>query len=160
MLLPCVRNRGQGTRGRGRQCVGSVLVPVADRRCPGFVLALGGSRMVRFSYGLAPGYPAGEALELVKAAEGFGFYGCYLGDDVTLRDTWVIAGAAARETGTIRIGFSATHAYLREPSLIAQGLATLDELSGGRVEAAIGLGGLDTLDRHHVVWRGSVPWHG
>lgn len=113
--------------------------------------------MVRFSYGLAPGYPAGEALELVKAADGFDFYGCYLGDDVTLRDTWVIAGAAARETGTIRIGFSATHAYLREPSLIAQGLATLDELSGGRVEAAIGLGGLDTLDRHHVVWRGHRP---
>lgn len=99
----------------------------------------------------------GAALELVRAAEELGFHGCFLGDDVTLRDAWVMAGAAAQETSTIRIGFSVTHAYLREPSLIAQGLATLDELSGGRVEAAIGLGSLDTLGRHRIPWRGQRP---
>ena len=45
---------------------------------------------------------------------------------------------------------------VREPTHVAQSLATLDQLSGGRVEAAIGLGGESMLDAH-AVDRGQRP---
>lgn len=45
---------------------------------------------------------------------------------------------AAGQTRRIRLGPSVSPVTLREPTLIAQALATLDELSGGRAEAVGG----------------------
>jgi len=106
--------------------------------------------MVRLSYGLAPTYPAATAVELIVAAEEAGLHGCYLGDDLTLQDPWALCAVATTRTERIRLGFSATHVLVREPTHVAQALATLDQLSGGRVEAAIGLGGGSMLDAHAV----------
>ncbi|HSK90969.1 MAG TPA: LLM class flavin-dependent oxidoreductase [Euzebyales bacterium] len=108
---------------------------------------------MRVSFGLAAVYSADESVELIRAADAAGLHGCYLGDDLSLHDPWVLCGAAARETRSIRLGFSVTHAYLRTPTLIAQALATLDQLSDGRIEAGVGLGGPQLLDAHHVDWR-------
>ena len=113
--------------------------------------------MVRLSVGLAPAHAAAECVELVRAADDAGLYGCYLGDDLGFQDPWVICGAAARETERIRLGLSVTHAYLREPTMIAQGLATLDQLSGGRIEAGIGIGSVPALDAHHVEHQRPIP---
>jgi 5,10-methylenetetrahydromethanopterin reductase len=113
--------------------------------------------MVRLSYGLTGAYPAGEMVELIRAADELGFHACHLADDPSSRDPWVVAAAGARATSSIRLGVSATHVYLREPTLIAQALATLDELSGGRAEAVVSFGDPAVLDAHHVQWRGRRP---
>jgi 5,10-methylenetetrahydromethanopterin reductase len=113
--------------------------------------------MVRFSYGLLGAYPAGEMVDLIRTADELGFHACHLADDPSARDCWSVAAAAARETTSIRLGFSATHVYLREPTLIAQALATLDELSHGRAEAVVSFGDPHMLDAYHVAWRGQRP---
>lgn len=112
---------------------------------------------MRFSYGLMSPYTAGEAVELIKLADRRGFHGCYLADEPSGRDPWLVTAAAARETERIRLGFSATHVFLREPTLIAHALATLDELSSGRAEAVVSYGDPGILDAYHVEWRGTRP---
>lgn len=109
--------------------------------------------MVRFSYGLAPVYPAAEAVELIAAADELGFHGCYLGDDLNLQDPWTLCAAAATRTERIRLGLSATHVLVRQPILVAQALGTLDQLSNGRAEAAIGIGDVSMLDAYGIDWR-------
>jgi 5,10-methylenetetrahydromethanopterin reductase len=113
--------------------------------------------MVRVSYGLPGTYPAREMVALIRLADELGFHACHLDDAPTQRDSWLVAAAAARETSRIRLGFSATHVYLREPTLIAQALATLDELSHGRAEAVVSFGDPAMLDAYHVEWRGRRP---
>lgn len=43
--------------------------------------------------------------------------------------------------------------YLREPTLIAQSLATLDELAGGRVDGVISCGNFGLLAQYGVNWK-------
>ena len=113
--------------------------------------------MVRFGLGLIATRPAGELVELARTAEQLGFAFCSFADEPSARDPYAVAAAAATVTSTIRLGFSATHVYLREPTLIAQSLATIDELSNGRVEAVVSFGDPSILDTYHVEWRGRRP---
>lgn len=113
--------------------------------------------MVRFGYGLPGVHPAGEMVELVRVADRLGFHFCHLADTPSALDSWAVLAAAARETSTIRLGISATHVYLREPTLIAQALATIDQLSGGRAQAVVSFGIPEVLDSYHIDWRGTRP---
>lgn len=113
--------------------------------------------MSRFGLGLIASRPASELVDLVREAEQLGFDFCNLADDPSARDPYAVVAAAATVTSTIRLGFSATHVYLREPTLIAQSLATIDELSGGRVEAVVSFGDPSILDTYHIEWRGRRP---
>jgi len=56
-------------------------------------------------------------------------------------DPWVTLAAVAEATGTIRIGTMVTPVPRRRPQVLAQQVATLDVLSGGRVTFCAGLGG-------------------
>jgi 5,10-methylenetetrahydromethanopterin reductase len=114
----------------------------------------GGAAMVRLSCGIPAMYSAAESVELIKAADAAGLHACYLPEDLSFHDPWVLCAAAARETRSIRLGIGVTSVFLRQPTLIAQALATLDQLSDGRVEAAVGVGGGPLLDAHHIDWRG------
>lgn len=113
--------------------------------------------MVRFGFGLLGVHPAGDLVDLVRTADELGFHSCYLPDDPSMRDSWAVVAAAARETSSIRLGFNATHVYLRDPVLIAQALATLDELSDGRIEAVVSFGDPSILAAYHIEWRGRRP---
>lgn len=113
--------------------------------------------MTHMSYGMMAYYPAAQAVEQIVQADRLGFHGAYLADDPTARDPWLICAAAARETDDIRLGFSVTHVYLREPTFIAQALATLDELSNGRAEAAVSYGDQSVLRLYDIDPRGQRP---
>jgi 5,10-methylenetetrahydromethanopterin reductase len=65
--------------------------------------------------------------------------------------------AAADKTRSIRFGPNVTHVFLREPTLICQQLATLDEITGGRAEAVVSTGNFVMMQQYHVDWANRKP---
>ena len=72
-------------------------------------------------------------------------------------DAWATIAALARETTTLRHGTMVSPVTFRHPGNIAKVVATVDEISGGRVELGLGAGwhsdehrrhGFDFPDRH------------
>ena len=61
-------------------------------------------------------------------------------------------GAVAAATSRVTIGPGITNAYTRHPGVTAAGIATLDDLSGGRAALGVGAGGSLTPDaaRHRT----------
>jgi F420-dependent oxidoreductase-like protein len=55
-------------------------------------------------------------------------------------DAWVTLAGLARDTTTIRLGTLVTSATFRRPGPLAIAVATVDQMSGGRVEMGIGAG--------------------
>jgi F420-dependent oxidoreductase-like protein len=55
-------------------------------------------------------------------------------------DAWVTLGGLARDTDTIRLGTLMSSATFRWPGPLAISVATVDQMSGGRVELGIGAG--------------------
>jgi 5,10-methylenetetrahydromethanopterin reductase len=113
--------------------------------------------MVKFSYVQVPAYPAQDCLDMIKLADDLDFYATYSVDETYHKDMWVLFAAAADKTRNIRLGPDVTHVILREPTLIAQQLATLDELTNGRTEAVVSFGNLVMLQQYHVSLQNSKP---
>ena len=55
-------------------------------------------------------------------------------------DAWATLGGLARETSTIRLGALVSPVTFRIPGSLAKAIQTIDEMSGGRVEAGFGAG--------------------
>ncbi len=75
--------------------------------------------------------------------------------EVALLEAWTTLAALARETERIRIGTMVTNVAMRNPGVLAKSILTVDQISDGRVEAAVGGGfypvehsalGIDFLD--------------
>ncbi|MGQ0464468.1 MAG: LLM class flavin-dependent oxidoreductase [Sporichthyaceae bacterium] len=109
-----------------------------------------GPAMVRFSYLQIPDYPITDSLAAIAAADELGFYACYVADETWHRDGWLLLAAAAGRTENIRLGPNLTHVILRDPAMIAQTVATLDELTGGRAECVVSCGNLGLLQQHGI----------
>ena len=85
-----------------------------------------------------------QATELAIAAERAGWDGVFLPDDYMT--AWVRLAAIAMRTQRIRLGTMLTPLPEQDPWYVAAQAAVLDELSGGRVILAVGLGVLE-LDK-------------
>jgi F420-dependent oxidoreductase-like protein len=59
-------------------------------------------------------------------------------------DAWITLAGLARETSTIRLGTLVTAATFRLPGPLAVSVATVDAMSGGRVELGLGSGWYDS----------------
>jgi 5,10-methylenetetrahydromethanopterin reductase len=116
-----------------------------------------GNGAMRFSYCMLPDYPLNDSIEMIKTADELGFYACYSVDETWHKDLWVLFAAAADKTKNIRFGPSLSPVTLREPSLIAQAAATLDELTGGRAEVVLGSGNFGLLAQYHIDWAKTKP---
>jgi 5,10-methylenetetrahydromethanopterin reductase len=112
---------------------------------------------VKFSYCMLPDYPLKDSLEMIKTADELGYYACYSVDETWHKDLWTLFAAAADKTERIRFGPNVTHVFLREPTLICQHLATLDELSGGRAEAVVSTGNFVMMQQYHIAWAARKP---
>jgi 5,10-methylenetetrahydromethanopterin reductase len=112
---------------------------------------------MRISYVMLPGYPVAESLEYIQLADQLGFYGCYAADETWHKDLWLLFAAAAARTDNIRFGPSASGVVLREPTLIAQAAATLDDLTNGRAECVIGSGNFGLLAQYQIDWAKTRP---
>ena len=96
---------------------------------------------------LLPDPPAAEVLSAICAADEAGLHTVFLADEIYHRDAWLILAAAAQRTTRIRLAAGVAHVTLRDPLLVAQQLATLDELTGGRAAAAFSVGNLAMLEQ-------------
>ena len=56
-------------------------------------------------------------------------------------DTWMLLATVAARTERVHVGTNVSPLALRPPTMIAKAAASLDVLSGGRVELGIGTGG-------------------
>lgn len=97
------------------------------------------------NYGFVlPFVDARQAADLAREAEEHGWDGVFVADTVWGIDPWVALAAAAMTTESIRLGTMLTPVSRRRPWKLASETATLDNLSGGRVILATGLGAPDT----------------
>jgi F420-dependent oxidoreductase-like protein len=89
-----------------------------------------------------------EWVALARACDASGIEGLFRSDhysglsgvDRTALDAWATLAALAACTDTIRLGSMVSPAAFRHPSVLARMAATIDHVSGGRVEVGIGTG--------------------
>jgi len=112
---------------------------------------------VKFSYVMLPDYPLTESLASIQLADELGFHAVYAADETWHKDLWLLFAAAADKTSNIRMGPSVSAVVLREPSLIAQATATLDELTGGRAEVVLSSGNFGLLAQYGMDWSTQKP---
>ncbi len=88
------------------------------------------------------------AVHLARAAEAAGWEAFFVWDHlgfvrgVPSGDPWVILSAVAASTTRLKLGLAVTPLARRRPQVVANALASLDVLSGGRVVFGAGLGGM------------------
>jgi len=112
---------------------------------------------VKFSYVMLPDYPLAQSLESIRLADQLGFYAVYAADETWHKDLWLLFAAASQTTKNVRFGPSVSGVTLREPTLIAQAVATLDELSNGRAEAVLSSGNFGLLAQYKIDWTHTKP---
>jgi probable F420-dependent oxidoreductase len=116
------------------------------------------------------------AIEVARAAEAMGCHSLWVGDRLIvpehpsnpypgssdgvpphqhsrLLDPLLMLTVAATVTERVRLGASTLNALLHPPVLLARSLATLDQVSGGRLDIGIGLNW--SQDEYQAV---GVPW--
>jgi alkanesulfonate monooxygenase len=99
-----------------------------------------------------------EMLVLARRAERLGFGGFFRADhyhpmnvpltsDAT--DCWAVLAGLARDTSTIRLGSLVSPMTFRHPSEFAKIVATVDQMSGGRLEVGMGAG---WFEQEHIAY--------
>jgi probable F420-dependent oxidoreductase len=96
---------------------------------------------MQFGFTLKPEHSIAETIELAELGESLGFEYLWLFDSHVLwRDPYPLLTLIAEHTSKLRLGTCVTNPGTREPSVTASTLATLNELSGGRMDLGIGRG--------------------
>ncbi|MFB9733284.1 LLM class flavin-dependent oxidoreductase [Ornithinimicrobium kibberense] len=101
---------------------------------------------MKFGVSIPPFTDPSRVVGWAREAEANGWDGVFLWDHVQWRpgaaplDPWVMLGALASVTATVRLGTLVTPLSRRRPYAVAKQLTTLDRLSGGRAVLGVGLG--------------------
>ena len=81
--------------------------------------------------------------QLAERAEALGFHSVWVGDSLTARpriDALTTLAAVGARTQRVRLGTAIFLAALRHPILLAYQLASLDWITGGRIDLGVGYG--------------------
>ncbi len=97
--------------------------------------------------------PTRTLVELAVLAERLGYHSVWVPEGQG-REVFALLGAIAATTGRIWLGTGVLPVFSRPPALAAMGLATLDDLSGGRVLFGVGAGHPEVSERAY-----GVPFH-
>ena len=94
-----------------------------------------------FGFTLRPDHSFERTIALTRQAEGAGFaYGWMFDSHVIWREPYPLLTLMALNSTSLRLGTCVTNPGTREPSVTASTLATLNEISGGRMDLGIGRG--------------------
>lgn len=105
---------------------------------------------MRFSYQLLPEQPLDELLHTIELLDRLGFWACYSADETYHKDMWSLFAAAAARTSRLRLGPEVAGVILKDPTIVAQQIATLDELTDGRAELVFSTGNFALLEQYRV----------
>ncbi len=106
---------------------------------------------MRFALMIEPqqGLAYEEQLAVARRAESVGFEALFRSDHYDsfpgasgnpTTDAWAVLAGLARETSTIRLGALVSPVTFRAPGNLAKVVATVDEMSNGRIELGVGAG--------------------
>jgi alkanesulfonate monooxygenase SsuD/methylene tetrahydromethanopterin reductase-like flavin-dependent oxidoreductase (luciferase family) len=96
---------------------------------------------MQFGFTLKPEHSLERTLALTRQAEAAGFdHGWLFDSHVLWRDPYPLLTLMAGVTERMRLGTCVTNPGTREPTVTASVLATLDEVSNGRMDLGIGRG--------------------
>jgi probable F420-dependent oxidoreductase len=96
---------------------------------------------LEFGFTLKPDHSIERTVALARQAEAAGFaYGWLFDSHVLWREPYPLLTLMAGATERMRLGTCVTNPGTREPTVTASALATLDEISGGRMDLGIGRG--------------------
>ena len=85
--------------------------------------------------------PVNEIEQAIKLCEKYNLDRIWIPDsNISLWEFWSILGVTANVTNNIRIGAGVTSPYQRNPVVMAQAAITIDQLSNGRLDIALGRG--------------------
>jgi F420-dependent oxidoreductase-like protein len=115
---------------------------------------------MRFALMIEPqqGLTYAEQLAVAQHAESAGFEALFRSDhyesfpgpaDNPTTDAWAVIAGLARETTRIHLGTLVSPVTFRLPGNIAKIVATVDEMSGGRIELGLGTGWHDSEHQRH-----------
>jgi len=115
---------------------------------------------MRFALMIEPqqGLTYADQLAVARRAEDVGFealfrsdhYESFPGDnDRPTTDAWAVLAGLARETSRIHLGVLVSPVTYRTPGNLAKVVATIDEMSGGRIELGVGAGWHEMEHRRH-----------
>ena len=115
---------------------------------------------MRFALMIEPqqGMNYADQLAIARRAEAGGFetlfrsdhYSSFPGpDDNPTTDAWAVLAGLARETSSIGLGTLVSPITFRLPGNLAKVVATVDEMSGGRIEFGLGAGWNDIEHRRY-----------
>jgi probable F420-dependent oxidoreductase len=94
-----------------------------------------------FGFTLKPDHTVARIVGLTRQAEQAGFnYGWLFDSHVLWKEVYPLLTVMALNTTGMRLGTCVTTPATREPTVTASALATLDEISGGRMDLGIGRG--------------------
>jgi F420-dependent oxidoreductase-like protein len=120
----------------------------------------GREELMRFALMIEPqqGLTYDEQRGIAQAAEAAGFEALFRSDhyesfpgaaDNPTTDAWAVLAGLARETSRIHLGTLVSPVTFRPPGNLAKVVATVDEMSGGRVEVGLGAGWHESEHRRH-----------
>jgi alkanesulfonate monooxygenase SsuD/methylene tetrahydromethanopterin reductase-like flavin-dependent oxidoreductase (luciferase family) len=95
---------------------------------------------MRIAVSFSPLRDAGLAdiVAWARRAEALGYDGVYIPE--SFNDSLAYAQAVAHATTRIHVGTAITNVYLRQPTLLAEQAAAVQEFSGGRLRLGLGVG--------------------
>jgi len=116
-------------------------------------------RPIRFGVMLpVPAAPVDKLLSIAKANEEAGFDSIWIPDHLLFvppgitPDAWSVLSALAVLTKKVFLGTAVSDPHRRDPAVLAQTVATVDRLSGGRVLLGLGAGEAMNLDPFGIRW--------
>lgn len=96
---------------------------------------------MEFAFTLKPDMTPAHIVELTKQAERDGFsYGWVFDSHVLWQDPYPLLTLMASNTRRMRLGTCVTNPVVRDPTVTASLLGTLNKISGGRMDVGIGRG--------------------
>lgn len=94
--------------------------------------------------------PRSQIVEFVQQAEDLGYDSIWVGESWG-RDLFTLLTQLAVHTKRIKLGTGIVNVFSRTPALVAQTIAALDEISGGRTILGVGTSGHIVVENWHGV---------
>jgi len=101
-------------------------------------------------------YAVEDVIRYTKIAEELGYDSIWVAEDLGFRDAIVPLSSLAISTSKIKLATGILPVYYRSPALVAMTIATLDELSKGRIILGLGSGVRSYVEKQGIIFEKSL----